>query len=265
MKYTTGIIFDIKEFAIYDGPGLRCTVFFKGCPMRCSWCHNPEGIEPFPQIMRTSVSIADGSSDDSERTVGQVWESSALAEKLLGYAPLFNGTEGGITFSGGEPLMQAHFVRELVALLDGKMHILLQTSGYASEDEFIKTTDMVDLVYFDIKLADSATHEKYTGKDNRLILNNLYALNASGKQYRLRFPLIPSVTDTEVNYRGILKIVENLAGNKNFLGIDLLPYNPIAGGKHQSLGMEYNPGFDENLPLNVQPDFFSDITEAKVA
>jgi len=251
---TTGIIFDIKEFAIYDGPGLRCTVFFKGCPMHCAWCHNPEGIDPQPQTMTTST---------GSRIVGQEWESAALAKKLLEYGHIFNETEGGITFSGGEPLMQAQFVYELVTLLNGKMHLLLQTSGFAAQSEFLKIASIVDIVYFDIKLADPVLHRQYTGKDNEIILQNLAALNNSGKPYRIRFPLIPGVTDTEENYNGVLKIIKENYSH-TMLGLDLLSYNSAAGGKYQAVGKEYNPGFDEYAPLNVWPDFFSEVTEVKV-
>jgi pyruvate formate lyase activating enzyme len=257
---SSGIVFDIKEFALYDGPGLRCTVFFKGCPLCCSWCHNPEGINPAPETMSTAA---------GSRTAGRAWEAEELAEKLLSYAPVFKGTEGGITLSGGEPLFQAPFVRNLMALLKGKLHLLLQTSGYAPEDEFAKTAALSDLVFFDFKLADPDAHKRFTGKDNRIILNNLKVLDASGLPYRIRFPLIPGVTDTEENYQGIRSFITQFLGKskekgKNLLGLDLLAYNPAAGGKYKALGREYKPGFDEKKPPDIRPGFFGDLTEVNV-
>lgn len=244
----TGVVFDIKELAVFDGPGLRCTVFFKGCPLGCSWCHNPEGLDLDPEFMRTAV---------GSREVGRYYRASELAEKLLSYAPVFAGTEGGITFSGGEPLMQADFLMAVMRLLKGKMHLLLQTSGYAPPDIFQEAAALADLVYFDFKIADPEEHEKYTGRDNGPILDNLIWLDRSGFPYRIRMPLIPGVTDTPENYQGIREFIQNhlLAGN-NLGGIDLLPYNRAAGGKYQAVGRVFDPGYDENRDVSIRPDYF---------
>ncbi len=156
----TGIIFNIQEFSVHDGPGLRTTVFLKGCPLDCSWCHNPEGKSSFPQIMQSPL---------GERRVGETWESSALAERLNRQAFILHQNQGGVTFSGGEPLLQAAFIAEVIESLDD-LHTLLDTSGYASEKDFCLLAERVDLVYFDLKLLDDLLHRKYTGMSNGPIL-----------------------------------------------------------------------------------------------
>lgn len=247
----TGIVFDIKELALFDGPGLRCTVFLKGCPLRCSWCHNPEGIGAKPEIM-TSAS--------GSRTVGKEYTVDELVNRLLSYSPIFAGTEGGITFSGGEPLFQAGFLLETMRRLKNKMHLLLQTSGLAPKKAFVEAIHLSDLVYFDLKLIDAGQHKVHAGVDNAVILDNLKSLGKSGVQYRLRMPLIPSVTDTHDNYEKAREfIASELSGHDNLRGIDLLPYNRAAGGKYESLGQKYQPGFNEDRNISVCPEFFTGI------
>lgn len=251
MSEPVGVVFDIKEFAIYDGPGLRCTVFMKGCPLHCSWCHNPEGIAPEPETMRNAA---------GSRIVGVGYTVSALVDRLMAYAPVFAGGMGGVTFSGGEPLYQADFLIAVLKRLRGKMHIVLQTTGFAPRDAFLAATELADLVYFDVKLIDPARHELFTGKDNAAILANLKALDRSGKPYRIRIPLVPGVTDTEENYAGIRDfIAEELGFGDSLLGVDLLPYNRAAGGKYCAVDRKYIPGFDEDKPLEIHPETFQAI------
>ena len=249
-KNPVGIVFDIKEFSVFDGPGLRCTVFLKGCPLRCVWCHNPEGQNPEPEVMRTTV---------DERMVGKRFSASELEEKLLSYAPIFANGTGGITFSGGEPLFQAEFVVDVMKRLKGKIHLLLQTSGYAAASAFDEAAFLADEAYFDLKLVDSELHQIYTGVDNSVIMENLKRLDRSGQSYRLRVPLIPGVTDTPENYEAIRNFAAKYL--KNCGGLDLLPYNPAAGGKYQALGRTFAPGFDEKRDLHVMPDFFRSVIE----
>lgn len=251
-----GMVFDIKEFALYDGPGLRCTVFLKGCPLRCSWCHNPEGLDPRPETMRTAL---------GERRVGVSRLSSELTERLMGYGPVFAGTAGGITLSGGEPLSQPEFTAAVLRRLRGRLHTVLQTSGFAPGDVFAATAPLADLVFFDFKLADPAAHRRFTGADNAPILDNLLRLDASGRPYRIRLPLIPGVTDTPDNQRGIRRIIAENLGRGELLGLDLLPYNRAAGGKYRAAGKIFAPGYDENREPNIDPDFFRDVVrEVKV-
>jgi len=247
-----GMIFDIKEFSIHDGPGIRTTVFFKGCPLRCIWCHNPEGLSIEPELM-IKHTLCDGCNkckqkcshkkcEPFDRCVfachkglvnisGVEIESMDLAEKLKKYADFLNINGGGITFSGGEPLMQADFLVELLEHLNG-IHTAIQTSGYADQETFKRVIDKVDYIMLDIKIADGKLHKKYTGVDNELILKNLEYLKSSNKPYIIRVPLISDITDTSEN----LSAISNLVGNSE---IEYLPYNTFAGAKYPMVGREF--------------------------
>ena len=240
---TNGVIFDIKEFALHDGPGVRTTVFLKGCPLRCAWCHNPEGISPQPQTMRSLR---------GERIAGREFAPHELARILNRQAAALRACEGGVTFSGGEPLMQADFVAETVDLLDD-LHVTLDTSGYAGEHALRSVLARVDLVYFDLKLIDAAAHRRYTGVDNAPILRNLRILAGSGVPFVIRVPLVPGVTDTDENLAAIARTVRGLPGMQR---VDLLPYNQAAGGKYAAAGLAWLPDYDETRPLNLNTAVF---------
>ena len=240
---TKGIIFDLKEFAIHDGPGIRTTVFLKGCPMSCQWCHNPEGQSRQPQVIRSPV---------GERMAGKVYTAIELAALLNQQVSILRANEGGITFSGGEPLLQADFVAEVIDLLD-EVHVLLDTSGYGEEQDFRKLVDRSDMVFFDLKLIDATAHRLYTGCDNALILSNLQLLNEMGKPFVVRVPLVPGVTDTDQNLDGIVRILRGMPG---LLRVDLLPYNKAAGAKYEYAGMEFKPQYDELRELNLNTALF---------
>jgi len=241
-----GTVFDIKEFAVHDGPGIRTTIFMKGCPLECTWCHNPEGILPEPQMIKSPA---------GERIVGDYYTPENLAKYLNNQAHILKANEGGVTFSGGEPLMQAQFVSEVIDLLPDEIHILIDTSGQAEEDDFRMVIQKSDLVYFDLKVLDRELHEKYTKNSNELILNNLNILETMNVPFVIRIPLVPGVTDTDTNFKAIINLVRNF---KNLQNIDLLPYNPAAGGKYASAGMDFNPGFDENRAVNKNLKIFED-------
>lgn len=240
---TTGIVFDIKEFTIHDGPGIRTTVFMKGCPLSCIWCHNPEGQSMRPQTIHSLA---------GDRLAGREISPRELAALLNEQADILRANEGGITFSGGEPLLQADFVSEVIDLLEG-IHILLDTSGCGAEQDFRRLIDRSDLIYFDLKLIDRAMHRRYTGRDNDLILNNLQVLSLSGKPFVIRVPLVPGVTDTDENLASIVQTVCGLAG---LLWVDLLPYNQAAGSKYHYVGMDFKPDYDEARPLNINTKLF---------
>ena len=240
---TTGIVFDIKEFAVHDGPGLRTTVFMKGCPLTCSWCHNPESQWGQPQLMRSA---------SGTRLAGKLYTPEQLAELLNKQAVLLRANEGGITFSGGEPLMQANFVAEVAALLDD-LHIVLDTSGFGRGQDFRLLLECSDLVYYDLKLIDPEAHLRYIGQDNRWILQNLQIMSAAGVPFVIRVPLVPGVTDTDENLGAIAVLVAGLPGLQR---VDLLPYNKAAGAKYEAAGMEFKPDYDENRPLNINTGVF---------
>jgi pyruvate formate lyase activating enzyme len=228
----TGTVFDIKEFAVHDGPGIRTTVFLKGCTLRCSWCHNPEGLSPKPQVLH---------SPSRERLVGTSYTSSELAELLNRQASLLSENGGGVTFSGGEPLFQSEFVAETIEQLDG-LHVLLDTSGYASQANFKRVASRVNMLYLDIKSLEIDTFRKYCGGDLEILLANLAQLRSLDVSVVIRVPLIPGVTDTYQNMTAIAQTVHHIPG---LVRIDLLPYNRLSGAKYPLVGLEYRPGFDE--------------------
>jgi pyruvate formate lyase activating enzyme len=233
-----GLIFDIKEFAVHDGPGIRTTVFLKGCPLRCSWCHNPEGLSNEPQILHSST---------VERLVGEQYTSSALAGLLNRQAAILSSNGGGVTFSGGEPLAQADFVAETIDQLEG-LHVLLDTSGYGSSKDFESLATRSDLIYFDIKSLNPLTFKKYCSGDFNIVLTNLKNLRDMDIPVVIRLPLIPGVTDSFKDYQEVAQRIQDLP---SLVRVDLLPYHRLAGAKYPQIGMEYAPGFDEDLTPNV--------------
>ena len=249
----SGTIFDIKEFSIHDGPGARITVFLKGCPLRCEWCHNPEGLSTSPQLMyKKSLCVQCGrctSGCEHEEcrglarcihacpngclsVSGQNISAEALAKKLLKNAEFLEITGGGITVSGGEPLMQPQFTLELARQL-GTVHKAIQTSGHAAPDTYREVIQAYDYIMQDIKLADPALHKQYTGVSNDLILQNIAYLKTSGKPFVFRIPLIPGITDTTANLTAISHIVGDCP-------VQLLKYNALAGAKYDMLSMTYS-------------------------
>lgn len=265
-----GTVFDIKEFTVHDGPGTRVTVFLKGCPLRCVWCHNPEGLSVKPQIMvRKSACTGCGECKKGcfhpecqafnrcihacpngfIRLKGSKWNADELAKKLIGYKAFFkNG--GGVTFSGGEPLLQHEFLCEVLQKTDS-LHRAVETSGYADGDIFQKVISLCDLVIMDIKIANREQHKKYTGVYNDVILDNYRRLLASGKDHIIRVPLIPGITDTRENLEAIAHLTQNSA-------VELLRYNRMAGVKYDELGMEYTVSGDENT--EIDPSIFTKAT-----
>lgn len=248
-----GMVCDIREFALHDGPGIRTTVFLKGCPLRCSWCHNPEAQSREPQVIRAG---------GFRRTVGTRYEAADLAALLNRQAAILRANGGGVTFSGGEPLLQARFVAEVIDRLCD-LHVLLDTCGYAEEAEFRLVAAKCHLVYYDVKLIDAETHRRYTGVDNTLILSNLRCLGGMSVPFVIRVPLVPGVTDTDANLSAIAHAACALPG---LVRVDLLPYNRAAGGKHAALGMAFHPGFDESAEVNTNLEPFTDLgVEARIA
>jgi pyruvate formate lyase activating enzyme len=169
MSGLTGIISEIREFCLHDGPGVRTTVFFKGCPLRCLWCHNPE-LRPFGAEVVNGISC------------GEVYTVARAAGHILRDREILVNSGGGVTFSGGEVLAQIDFASELAHALGG-LHIAVETAGMASRESYCKMLGFSDLIYQDIKCASSGLHKKLTGLPNELILNNIRLLQKSGKAY----------------------------------------------------------------------------------
>jgi pyruvate formate lyase activating enzyme len=248
----TGTVFDIRELTVHDGPGIRTTVFLKGCPLRCAWCHNPEGLSTAPQVLRSAT---------GQRPVGRTFTSAELATLLNRQAPLLRD-HGGVTFSGGEPLMQSAFVADTIDRLED-LHVALGTSGYAAEEDFRRVARRCNLVLFDLKLMDAEAHRRWTGVDNGPILRNLASLAALGTPFLIRVPLVPGVTDTEQNLGAVARQVSLLPGRPR---VELLPYNRAAGGKYAACGLEWRPAFDEAAAVQARLKPFSDLNvEASLA
>lgn len=232
----TGIIFDLKKYAIHDGPGIRTTVFLKGCPLDCWWCHNPESRHPKPEKpaggkMQKRSSLL----KSAHGIVGKTVTPDEVLHEVEKDTIFYDESGGGATFSGGEPLVQIEFLQ---ALLEGckqrGIHTAVDTSGYAPPELFDRVYDSVDLFLYDLKLIDDESHKKYTGVSNHLILDNLKRLAARGAKVLPRIPLIPGITDTGENLSRILFLLRSL---DSISRIDLLPYNRIGEGKYEMMGM----------------------------
>ena len=271
---SAGVVFDIKEFAVFDGPGIRTTVFMKGCPLRCQWCHNPEGLSPKPQLTVSPTSClrcgeclkhcptpghctACGAcipwcKQGLRRIAGARMTPEALAKKLLRGRGLLEESGGGFTFSGGEPLMQWPFVKETVSLLDG-VHCAVETSGYAPDAVFREVMETMDLVMMDIKLTDPEKHRHFTGVDNAPILRHAGMLRAGETPFIIRMPLIPGVNDSTEHFEAVAARVE---GAKALVRVEFLPYHKTAGAKYAMAGMTYAPEFDVNRPVMIDPEPF---------
>ena len=270
----TGIIFDIKEFSIFDGPGIRQTVFLKGCPLRCNWCHNPEGLSPLPQIMVSSnaclhcgkckavcehpdkcvvcgkcVEICPA---NARRIAGTCMTSDELAARILKDDAYYRAYNGGVTFSGGEPLLQADFLVEVLHKLPD-VHKTIETSGYSDAETFERVLREMDYFIMDIKLMDDAQHRRYTGVSNKNILHNAQTLMKSGMPHRLRIPLIPGVNDTAENLDAFAQFVSSVNPHTP---IELLPYHKTAGAKYDMVGMEYKPIFQTDQKVCTHPEIF---------
>ncbi|MFO7934793.1 MAG: glycyl-radical enzyme activating protein [Bacteroidales bacterium] len=239
-------IFDIKRFAVHDGPGIRTTVFFKGCPLRCWWCHNPESqaSEPVSVDMERKV---DGRSVYARKTYGEKIGSDKLMEVILRNRHYYEESGGGVTFSGGEPLMQPEALTELLQECKrAGLHTTVDTCGFSERVHFEKILPLTDLFLYDLKNMDPDLHRKYTGVDNELILSNADYLLEEDARVIFRIPVIPGINTSEEEIsRMILFLVKR---SNRFREVHLLPYHPIAGNKYSSLGMR------NRLPDLKQPD-----------
>jgi len=229
------LIFDIRHYTIHDGPGIRTTVFFKGCPLRCCWCHNPESQEGVVEEVSLERKL-EGKVFKSKVAVGS-WQSvEEVMSEIEKDVIFYQESGGGVTFSGGEPLMQSEFLSELLASCRDKgIHTAVDTSGYAEPAAVQRVMDLADLWLFDLKLLDDNDHVVYTGVSNELVLKNLKTLARSGKDIVVRFPVVPGMTDKEENLNTVAQMMKELELNR----ISLLPYHAIAKDKYKRLGREY--------------------------
>ena len=222
----TGRLFEIREFTLHDGPGVRTTVFLKGCPLRCAWCHNPEGQSFEKETMRRK--------DGSTVACGEDWTAEALAAELLRNADIMAQSGGGVTFSGGEPLAQAAFVCAVADRLRAAgVSCALETSGHAPEADYRAVASRMAFVYQDLKHHDPAAFRSWCGGDLALVLRNLAWLRESGIPFAVRVPCIPGVNDAPADREALLR----LAGPGTT--VEFLPYNAAAPAKYPMLGRTY--------------------------
>lgn len=228
----SGIVFDIQRFSIHDGPGIRTTVFFKGCPLRCIWCHNPESWLMQPQWM----SGTDGAGSRPKLT-GREMSVTEVMEEVLADKSYYRNSGGGLTVSGGEPMMQPEF---LACLLEEakreEIHTCIETSGFAAREDFKRIKDLVDLFLFDIKYMDEEGHIRYAGASNQTILHNLDYLYGAGSRILLRCPVIPGINDTEAHIEGIAGLTEKYP---DLEGVEIMPYHDMGKSKWRRIGRQY--------------------------
>jgi pyruvate formate lyase activating enzyme len=274
-----GIVFDIKKFSIHDGPGIRTTVFFKGCPLSCWWCHNPEGQSPEPElVLRESRCIRCGAclgvcdqgaiswNDDvvftdrekcvlsgacvevcyaeAREIVGREMTVAQVMAEIERDIAFYDQSGGGVTFSGGEPLLQRDFLLALLKACKGEdIHTAVDTCGFAPWETLDDIREHVDLFLYDLKLMDDAKHRKFTGVSNELILKNLQRLSAQGHDIFLRVPIIPGINDDAENIRQIGAFAAALP---HLNRVDILPYHRAAAEKYHRLNKIY--GLPETRP-----------------
>lgn len=266
------IVFNIQRFSIQDGPGIRTTVFIKGCPLRCLWCSNPESQKIFPEVGHSnllcnkcgrcievcevqSISLTEhGLKINREtctgcvkcievclpqalRIYGKEMSAEEVFQEILRDRLFYQNSGGGVTASGGEPLSQADFVTELFKRCQDKgIHTCLDTSGYAAPDTWEKVLPYTNLVLFDVKLIVPSIHRKVTGKSNQKILSNLKMVAGSGVPVIIRIPVIPGINDSK---ESITDIAYYVAGLNNLREVNLLPYHRFGEGKYAMLDRHY--------------------------
>jgi len=231
-----GLIFDIKHYAIHDGPGIRTTVFLKGCPMKCWWCHNPESQRMEPETIVRERKIDEVTISKPEVS-GKWMDVEEVMSIIVKDSLYYDESGGGVTFSGGEPLMQFDFVNRLLEKCKKNLiHTALDTCGIASHHKFEKILDNVDLFLYDLKLMDEEESKKYTGVGSERVLNNLRFIAGKNKRIYLRFPIIPGITDTKHNLESMKQFIKTLPGIKK---IDLLAFHNIAKNKYHRFKKEY--------------------------
>ena len=271
LRSAKGRVFDIQRFSIHDGPGIRTTVFMKGCPLRCSWCHNPESIGPGPALSfqpdrcigcgrclevcpRGAHRMVDGrhvldrgacrgcgecASECCAKAleiVGREVSVGEVLDEVLRDRPFYETSGGGVTLSGGEPLMQIDFTEALVrAAKEAGLHTCLDTCGFGSWGLFERVLPHVDCFLYDYKETDPKRHLDCTGASNEEILANLRALHDGGATIRLRCPIVPGHNDRPDHFAGIARLAAEL---RNLEAVEIMPYHRLGEGKLQRMGLE---------------------------
>lgn len=246
-----GTIFDIQRFSVHDGPGIRTTVFMKGCPLKCPWCHNPEGLCREIQLQffaencigcgrcgdRSSLEDALHCPTGALKVCGRQICSEEVLKEIL-KDQMFYGNDGGVTFSGGECLLQADFVAEvLTKAKEAGISTAVDTSGCVPWSSLEKVTEVCDLFLYDIKMINPQKHREIIGAENDRILHNLQKLSDLSKPVWIRIPVIPGINDSEKEMEGIADFLSTL---QNIKQITLMPYHTLGKSKYETLGLLCN-------------------------
>ena len=273
MNSATCTLFNLQRFSTEDGPGIRTTLFFKGCPLRCPWCHNPEGLRPGPEVMwqsltclgcgdcaeacpQTAIHLDDSRVHVDRRRckscgrcvqacpsgarelAGTEYTVDALLDEVLKDRTFYATSGGGVTFSGGEPMMQLDFLIALAKECKNRdFHTALDTSGYARWENYLKVIDFIDLILYDMKHMDPERHKEFTGVDNKLILANAKRLDEHDKTMWIRVPVVPDCNDTVENMQAA---ADHFKGFQHIERVELLPYHRLAESKYRRLHQHYS-------------------------
>lgn len=245
-----GIVFDIRRYAVHDGPGIRTTVFLKGCPLRCFWCHNPESWLPTISTIRKRRPL-DGDDQWIVENVGREMTCSEVMESVTRDRLYYEESGGGVTFSGGEPLMQHKFLLELLqACREEGIHTAVDTSGYSQPDIFSAVAAATDMLLFDLKTTNRLLHMESTGRSNELVISNLKSLNLGSLKLIVRIPLIPGINDQRTELEPMIKLLQSI--RQPVERIDLLPFHRLGQHKYEALRLLPSPKLSKQTSTDTR-------------
>ena len=255
-------IFDIKRYAINDGPGIRTTIFVKGCPLRCVWCHNPEGWTAEPQVLYKRSKcigchtceqegfVADDCPTKAREVCGRQYTMDELMGEVEKERDIMQDSGGGVTICGGEPLMHPDGTLAILRELGRRgFHRTVDTTLYAHSDVVKAVARECELMLVDLKLMDTEKHRRYTGVGNELILQNIRLIAEAGHPFQIRIPLIEGINADEQNIEQTARFLSLLTSHFSPLTVNLLPYHDVGKDKHLRMGSRYNPqGYPMSTP-----------------
>lgn len=296
-NHHTGLVSDIQRFSLHDGPGIRTTVFLKGCPLNCKWCHNPETQISKPQLSfsadkclncfkcvevcptgthyiedeqhKVNFSLCELSGEcvsvcpnDALKIIGKENSINETLELVLRDKEYYNNSGGGLTISGGEPMNQFSFTRDLLQLakLNG-IHTVLETCGFAPKNRYLEIIHLVDLFLYDYKETDPVKHKEFTGVDSKVIIDNIKTLHDNGANIILRCPIIPSVNDRDDHFEGIAELVSQLP---NLVSVELMAYHDFGRDKAAKVGRDNEYYHIENATEEMKAGWLNKMEELNV-
>ena len=242
------VVYNVMHYGIHDGPGIRTTVFLKGCPLSCKWCHNPESIDPKPQRVFNQLKCikcnlcndgVDGGKcpTGARETIGYEIGVPGLMKEINKDRIFYEQSGGGVTFSGGEPFYQAQFLIEtLIRCREECINTAVDTCGYCDTGAILEAAEITGYFLYDIKFMDNARHVKFCGAPNDIILKNLESLSDTKTKLLLRIPVVPGVNDDMAEMKSIFEFTKNM---KNIEAVHLLPYHNIQTAKYNKIGKQY--------------------------